>query len=408
MNKSFSTKLDIKRIISTVLVIIAVFSLVWSYLCGFRWPSDFVLTNHVITYIYGFVPRGIIGEIGYLIFRDNWYSGRIISAIIILVAAVFVIWTIVLVIKSGYMFNNPLFFTLMISFAFSPASKYYLHEMGYYEQYGYLFIVLLFSISNKKNKVYNFILCPVLGFISILISETNMFLIVPILIAFSLTNFVPLVANNRDLRKKLINLCLLYIPHLIYCICVWIIKVPKDSSIRLQEHDRSMVNNGFPYKNFAFREDVHLYLSGDRSNKGIYPRELHLMHIWCFSLIIMMIMIVAFIMLIEKNNKNLIVTYIISSVGVGICAYIVCVIAWDIERFYFNSYMSVFLYTLYFVKENLSKLKLTFIHGFIIALFLCAFLGMSNNRFGLFDGATYNENIYDFIDVLNMDSIVIV
>ena len=249
-----------KKAVSSVIIAALLYLLMQSFACGFRWPSNYVLTNHVITYIYGFVPRSLVGTVGNLIFGYKWYSWKYMSYVIMAVGAVFVLWCFFEIVKSGYKFKNPGMLTLMSVFAVSPFARYYLHEMGYYEQYGYvlLIVILLFFLKDRITDVY--IIPALAGLLSLVISESNAFLVLPVFFVYS---FISIVNDERlksikERVKHLAVLAVIYIPHVIYTALIWIIKVPEEKVIRLQDHDRDMVNNGFGGFNFVFREDVHL------------------------------------------------------------------------------------------------------------------------------------------------------
>ncbi len=380
-----------------------------SYLCGFRWPSDWVLTNHAISYKFGYVPRGLVGEVGWLIFRDNWYSWKYMSVVIMTVSAVFMVWTIFIIFRSEYSYSNAVLMVLMAAFAISPAARYYLHEMGYYEQYGYLLIIVVFFICKKYGKWSTYLLPAIMGLLAIFISESNAFLVVPVIFAYS---FITIADMDFDKKNK-IRCCFIlfatYIPHLIYCLFVWLYRVPEQTVLCLQEHDRMSVNSLFEYPNFNFREDAHLFLSAGRSkqvNGEMWQIRPHRMHIWCLSLILMISLLIIYVMCVENMKRERIISYILADTIVVGMAYSICLIAWDLERFYFNAYMSAFLLSVFVAKKYFDGIKTTSSMLLVFAIVMVAAIGMSKNRFGLFDDARYNEMLVQFIDSWNAKSLL--
>ena len=392
-------KLIIKKAASVVVIIVILYLLSASFACGFRWPSNYVLTNHVITYIYGFVPRSLVGTIGNLIFGYKWYSWKYMSFVIMAVGGVFVLWSSYEIVRSGYKFKNPGMLTLMAVFAVSPFARYYLHEMGYYEQYGYvlLIIILLFFLKDRIADVY--IIPALAGILSLVISESNAFLVLPVFFVYS---FICIVnderpKNVRERLKHLAVLAVIYIPHVIYTVLIWVIKVPEEKVIRLQDHDRDMVNNGFGGYNFVFREDVHLFLSGDRSNADKWERQLHPVHMWIIFYCIIVIVLTMYFLYRYKNSKKLILTYLISSVAAGFAAYIIVLVGWDLDRYFFNMFMSIFFVSAFVLKKYLSEIDLEKRDIILMVLLFIAALFLGGNRLELFDDAVYNENWSQFL-----------
>ncbi len=88
----------------------------------------------------------------------------------------------------------------------------------------------------------------------------------------------------------------------------------------------------------------------------------------------------------------------ISSVVVGLAPYLITIIAWDLERFFFCSYMSVFLLTVFTVKRFMHEVKVSMEILTVILIVPVSYMGMSKNRFGLFDDVTYIENFSSLIE----------
>ncbi len=406
-----TTGSGLKKIVSVICIAAAVYALLWSYACGFRWPSNYVMTNHVITYIYGFVPRGLVGEIGLLLFGHKWYAWKYLSVVILAVAMVFVIWTLLEIIRNGYGFKNLPVFTLLAVFAVSPFAKFYIHEAGYYEQYGYVFIILLLLFFMKDTVASVYIIPCILSFISLLISETNIFLVVPVIFMFSFLRIInpdPACPAKGASQKsslayyiKRVGLLLAtYIPHLIYCAVIWVYKMPSEMVDRLQSHDRDMVNNGFSSYNFTFREDVHLFLSGDRSNADKWARELHPMNPWCIAFCLLVIIFVSYLIYRHKKDMKLLISYIFSAVTAGFASYIIVLVAWDLDRYFFNTFMSIFFVSVFVARKHLKDIKPDRVDIVMVCAVMVLSLGLGVNRFALFDDAVYNTTWQDFLSLL--------
>lgn len=178
-----------KRFIFNVLFLITVIRLIWNFLYGFRWPSEYVLSNNIFTYEYGFIPRSLIASLLKLLFGNLIYDRKFLYVLIvgtgILLLSFFCYLSYFFTIKTQNIVGSLLVFW----YSLSIYSAYIAHEMGYFEQYGYVFLCGLILFCAKIKSVLKFsILCSGLMFISLLISETNAFLVCPVLLSITLLN----------------------------------------------------------------------------------------------------------------------------------------------------------------------------------------------------------------------------
>lgn len=178
-----------KRFIFNVLFLITVIRLIWNFLYGFRWPSEYVLSNNIFTYEYGFIPRSLIASLLKLLFGNLIYDRKFLYVLIvgtgILLLSFFCYLSYFFTIKTQNIVGSLLVFW----YSLSIYSAYIAHEMGYFEQYGYVFLCGLILFCAKIKGVLKFsILCSGLMFISLLISETNAFLVCPVLLSITLLN----------------------------------------------------------------------------------------------------------------------------------------------------------------------------------------------------------------------------
>lgn len=391
-----------KKIGSVFALAIIVFRYFVCLASGFKWPSDYILTNHIISYRQGFLPRSFIGAIGYLIFGDKWYSWKYITPVVLFFTAVFLIWILVLIVKSGFGFKEPVIFGILAMFAISPFARYYIYDTGYYEQYGYVMLIVLMYLHKKNNKWSRYIVPAILSFIAVLISESNLFLVVPVMFAFSYIVIVADEKNITDTMKKLGILVATYVPTLAYAFLVFFIKIPAERIAAIQNYDREMVNNHFPYFNFNFREDVHLYMSGDRSNTGGWSHTLHPIHMWCVIMTLILVVFVTYVLIENGKSKRMIFAYVSSAVIVGIAAYSIVIVAWDLERYAFNMFISVLMVSLFTLKRyEITKFKKKE-SWVVLLLFFIASIGFSNERLEMFNLDTYNYGLKGFLDVLRM------
>lgn len=172
---------------------------------GFRWPSDCVLTCHLISCRFGWLPRSLVGTVGTALFGGNWYQRNTMDIVIIGTAFVFILWFIYECVNYA---RNKCFvgMILFFIFSFSPYASYYLHEMGYFEQYGYaVCVVLMLFVFPKFPARKNWIICSAAGFVLLFVTESNMFLVVPILCAQAFLGII----NDGTISNTKKELCLM-------------------------------------------------------------------------------------------------------------------------------------------------------------------------------------------------------
>ena len=215
---------------------------------GFRWPSAWVMTNHLVT---GPIPRAFMGNLIKIIAGVNLYRKEVLKTIILITSIIFIIYII-----CGIAIKKKLLLLCIYAvFAVSTYAKYYLHESGYFEQYGHLLAILLLEITLRKNAKISLILSSIFAFISDLISETNLFLVIPLLFMIPA---VKIFKENKNVVKRFIILILLFIPTVVYSIIASYIPPTMEVVIDLY-------NEGQKYVNFEVREDVYKYIYEVRS-----------------------------------------------------------------------------------------------------------------------------------------------
>lgn len=385
--------------ISVVAILFVIYRCFVCLASGFKWPSDYILTTTAISYRQGFLPRSLIGAIGYAIFGSNWYSWKYMTPVIIVVSAIFLCWMIYLIIKSGFNFRDPVLFGIVSIFVTSPFARYYIYEMGYYEQYGYLLVMLVLYLNRVKNVWCRYVMPAVAAFIAVLISESNLFLIIPILCAFSIMTITNEETEVKVIHKKTLIILATYIPTVAYSLIVWAVKVPKERMLAIQEYDRNMIENGFSYFNFNFRNDVHMYFCDDRSNADIWGRSLHPIHLWCVVLSLIVIVFVTYMIIENGKSTKLAVTYSVMSLAVGLAAYIIVIVAWDLERYALNIFVSVLFVSIFTITKFKIKTFKKKESLLVFTIVLIAAIGCVNERLSMFN-SDYNKGIAELMEVI--------
>lgn len=369
--------------ISAAIVIIGLYA--WNSMVGFRWPSIYVMTNHIITSKFGFVPRTVVGSILEKIIGTTLYNKYFLWTFILAVAAIFVIYITYSTIKLVAIEKNPLALVLLLIFALSPYTKYFLHEAGYYEQYGYILGILLIEIAKKRTWRLTAPLSAVFAMISALISETNLFLIIPFMFTIP---FLQIVEEKEHWFRRTFGLGIMYIPSVFYSLLISLYLVPEWIIYKnIAEHTA--------YANFTPREDVYWYFVFDRSNEDLWGRMLHPIPIECVIYPLLIIALFAYVL--WKKDRWLSAMYAIMSVGCGIATYLINIVAWDLDRYYFCIFMQVLFVTLFVLRRYLKNYKLCMKDGILMGVIFAISLCLNRFRFGLFDYAQYLNTWDDMI-----------
>lgn len=228
-----------KDVLSFFIAIIVLGLIFRSFVIGFRLPSEYVMAQNMFTYKYGFIPRGLIGSIIYVFGESHLYSYTFQYILIISVCIIFYIWMLwniyQFIQESGI--NKYIGLLVIAGFVSSPCGIYYSFESGYYEQFGILLVIgyIEYMVYRQKKKLadnkYIFI-SAIFMMISLLISETNAFLVCPLIIFITLVQVIQDGCNLKNLGLFFIT----YLPGAIYCMIVNFIRVPEEKVMRIIEN----------------------------------------------------------------------------------------------------------------------------------------------------------------------------
>ena len=371
-------------IASGIVLLYLVFSMM-----GFRWASTYVRTNHVITWKYGYIPRTFANQIASFFLGDRLYNQAFLNIWILGISGLFLLYIIFSVVETVAIKHNVLCTVVFFAFSISPYAKYYLHEAGYYEQYGYLLGIVLLEVARKKKWNITFACAVVFAFLSVLFSETNLFLVIPFL--FSIV-FLEIVAAKQNTVKRTILLVTGFVPAIVYSLMAFFIKVPKERMEKIAEWNRQCVD-------FPLRNDVYQYFWDDRSNAELWGRELRSIPIPCVIYPLIFAAVIAFIL--YQVNKKVAISYFLVCILCGWVRYSIVVVAWDLDRYYFCIFMQVFMITIYVMKKYLINYELCKRDIKALLLLIIMGFGMTKFEFELFDDEKYLRNIHDLLEKMN-------
>lgn len=157
-----------------LLVLLYLYALVFSVLKTIRFPNDWSEAHWMLDYRFGFIKRGLTGEIFGWIFEKNEFNILILSAVILFLLYVSVF---IIAVKETFKQENSfyrIFFFLV--FFLSQYIVFSAHLIGYLDHIIFLLTILvIYFIKQKK-----ILLSSAIAAICILIHEVSFFLMLPV------------------------------------------------------------------------------------------------------------------------------------------------------------------------------------------------------------------------------------
>lgn len=157
-----------------LLVLLYLYALVFSVLKTIRFPNDWSEAHLMLDYRFGFIKRGLAGEIFGWIFEKNEFNILILSAVILFLLYVSVF---IIAVKETFKQENSfyrIFFFLI--FFLSQYMMFSAHLIGYLDHIIFLLTILvIYFIKQKK-----ILLSSAIAAICILVHEVSFFLMLPV------------------------------------------------------------------------------------------------------------------------------------------------------------------------------------------------------------------------------------
>ncbi|RHR51911.1 hypothetical protein DWX10_15945 [Clostridium sp. AF18-27] len=378
--------------------VITLCRLLFNFVYGFRWPSEYVCSQNVFTYRYGFLPRALIGTIMQIIFGDNMYSYKANYVIAIGTALILLGWFIWRVYDLALKKRCLAAAVIIFWYSLSIYSAYSAHEMGYFEQYGYLLIILYIELLCRWNFRYMWFLGAVLSFLAVLISETNLFVICPVIFFIGLAAIM-----NRTGKLSINNIVfytIWYIPSgLLGIFC----NKYQTSAFTIASllSDLRKFNPSYKYAaglgKLMLQNRIY-WEAQERNDGSIYlPFSFEVIP-WQIMLFIIVLLLFVSVFLWMTNRKEAMILYLTGSTIMLLAAYSINFIALDLDRFRYCGVMMILFYSFFLCLEE-KKVPLAvetpIIQTWLLASFIIGtilVLVMMDFRLSLFENSIYNEN----------------
>ncbi len=397
-----------EQVIDAILFFITFVRLFFNFIYGFRWPSEYVCSQNVFTYQYGFLPRAFIGTLLKLIFHENMYSYKANYIISIGTGLLLLMWFLFKAWYAAFKKKNIILLTLVMWYSLSIYSAYSAHEMGYFEQYGYLLIIFYVETVHKHGRYYIAFMGSILAVISVLISETNLFVICPIFFFVGLTE---LLRQRRELSiKTFFQYILFYIPCGLLGIVCNMYQANLFTILRLLS-DLRKFNPGYKYAaglGQFFLQDRIFWETRKRNDGSLYfPFSFESIP-WQIAAFILIIVALMAAFLWMKNEKKVLYLYLTAAFIMFSASYSINFIALDLDRFRYCGVMMILFYSIYichnseFSFSSAFKGIMSYQKLIIGVLLIGSFLVLitMDYQLSLFENSKYNNNPLTLIETL--------
>lgn len=153
---------------------IYLYALIFSVLKSIRFPNSWSEAHWMMDYRFGFIKRGLAGEI-FSFFLEKTQQNILFLSVVILIALYFLLLVIACreTIRDKEKINTVLFYVL---FFLSQYVIFTAHLIGYFDHLIFLLIILIVWLLKKRKILFSSLLVS----ISILIHEVSFFLMLPI------------------------------------------------------------------------------------------------------------------------------------------------------------------------------------------------------------------------------------
>lgn len=327
--------------------------LIWNFLFGFRWPSAYVLSCNVFTYESGFMPRTFVASIMKLLFGNHIYSLKFLYILITGTSVLILLFFMYMSYYFNFRKRNLVGSILVLWYSLSIYSAYLSHEAGYFEQYAYVLLGVILLVSSRiKSPIRFTILCAGTGFVCLLISETNAFLVLPVLFIMNIMRLLESRPegrrgiNKRHLRKDFVFLVSVNIPSLLYCTAAGFLLVPESRVAEQLVTIRSHASY------FEYLDEIGSYFYNSRLPVS-YTHVLEFkVWNWQLKLYLALVVFTVTVALVSAKEFRKAVNYLVGITGILICIYCLNFIAWDTERFKFCAAMAVTFLSFWVIKET--------------------------------------------------------
>lgn len=156
-----------------LVIFLYIYALSFSFFKTVRWPNEWSQSHWLMDYRFGFIKRGLAGEIFGFFFEKNEYQIQVLSAVILFLLYVTILITAVKHTLQNYSIHKVLFYVVFF------LSQYVIlaaHIIGYLDHVVFLLTMLaIFLIQNKKY-LWASLLCA----FSVIIHEITFFIMIPI------------------------------------------------------------------------------------------------------------------------------------------------------------------------------------------------------------------------------------
>lgn len=331
-----------------VLFILTTAQMIWRFLYGFRWPSEYAQTQNLFTYEDGFLPRGFIGSLLKSVVFDLMYNKTFLSVFIVSIGLVILSSLIYFTYYFSVKTHNLIGGAVMLWFSLSIYDAFLAHGMGYLEQYGFVLAGIVILLFDKIRSDRSFIVFVTMFiWIALLTSETNAFLICPLLVSICLLRILLYPRNEHRTFKNIMLLLLLNIPSVLYCFIAGRFNASDEQVLRQIERIKT--------SNIMFQrvEELGGYFHNANRLTNDYTSNIYFnADPWQLMAYMLLIIFTLALMLVLGKKYKEAAVFVGTSAFVIIGVYLANIVGWDTNRWEFAQAMGVTLLAVWLLRHT--------------------------------------------------------
>ncbi len=364
---------------------------------GFNLLNVYHHSQYALSYRFGWIPRGLVGQIGCLIFGDEvWYTGFGIDLFVFITMTLFLIWLSKIIYEIAFKKGNIAIISILAILLIVPILRQTIIYSPHCEGIVWCFIAVIYEMTYKKSAYKVAIASAFLCFVSVLISESNLFFVCPLLVSMTILYFVDSYDIN-DLIKSKLWMVTFYIPTCILSLYISRWKITDEMANKWIDFIHTL--------NLEVFSEIHIQNFYQRANElssiyGIRDAIESYKH-YGWSLIVVPLVVI-FITLIQmyyaKAKKKNIICYLLLVFGSYLFVLSFRIIASDDYRSYIYSMFVVIILSIFTLHRYASNHVSGYVNAAIIIIAICVVLKYYNLQLDLAEWE--HRSLKDFYDMI--------
>lgn len=154
---------------------------------SFHLLNKYHYSQYILSYRFGWIPRGLIGQIGSILFGDAvWYTGKGMDLFIAFLFTLFLIWIFKNMFEGIMKCKNYAYIFMFGIIVITPILRSVIANMSHCEGPVWILCAIIFEVARKEKPEKVVAISAIFCIIAVLVSESNLFFICPALVSIAL------------------------------------------------------------------------------------------------------------------------------------------------------------------------------------------------------------------------------